>query len=213
MKQRLHNVISLAVIIFTAMAAYPTGIVLSDDWRYRETPEVVAVFSCRAASDKAILQDLSLLSEKGSDDGDGSQSLHEQWKALIDDIYEGRGYPSAPPMTTSKRLHFTNSDLDGDGFDDIIRLSSWTVDGNLCDLDLSKILMLEYRGEVHPIDYRGYGSTGEKKWGQIGYRPMDEDARGNLFEKAFQFATIAFALSILSYILFGGVRLRLWRRD
>ena len=39
------------------------------------------------------------------------------------------------------------------------------------------------------------------------------DARGQLFEKAFKFATIAFVLSILSYILFGGVRLRLWRRD
>lgn len=212
MKQRLHNVISLAIFVLIAMAVYPISTALWDDWKYREIPEVVDTLRCSDDLDASILKDLSLLSDDVSDGGALARS--ELWTELLNGSYQSLGDASVPPMTTSTRLRWTGTDLDGDGLKDFERVSSWAVDSDFCDRQpaLGKIVILEYQGVVHPIAVNDYG-YGKDLWYLMGYKPMDEEEHSELIDKAILFATIAFVLSVLSYVLFGGVRLRLWRQD
>lgn len=81
-----------------------------------------------------------------------------------------------------------------------------------CDDDLNKLSIVSYRGKIERIKVKDSSIYTSSNFDQLDYKPLTIGARSDFEERGFFFLVIGVGLFILSYLLFGGVRISFWRR-
>lgn len=86
----------------------------------------------------------------------------------------------------------------------------WVLQQGLCDEEIHGVSVVAYKGLLEPvIKNRGSFYTSEYFY-QLGHKPMTRRERSEREETSLFVLVGGFGLFVLSYLLFGGIRLRFW---
>ena len=121
----------------------------------------------------------------------GDKSPEEQiefWAEQIHQTFEAH-VPAGYPVSSTER---------------------WIVDTQFCDRELNKLTVVSYRGKIEPIRVDGSEIYASNNYHQLDYNPLDDDERVDYQQTGFWGGVTGFGLFVLSYLLFGGIRLRFW---
>lgn len=86
----------------------------------------------------------------------------------------------------------------------------WVIKQSLCDEEMHGVSVVAYKGLLEPVIKNGGSFYTWKYFYQLGYKPMDRLERKERVQTSMFVLLGGFGFFVLSYLLFGGIRLRFW---